>query len=411
MERLDHDWEDWSIAMVSIEQKNTYDLRDYLVRKVLLASQVDPFKSCFVFSLGLTDQLPRNIDLLSLSPYQKCAISGLAVLEQSASQADLIRLLGQSSQIDTTPMPWMSDMIGVMSVKSLVDEQHGDEMKCRFNAWIAKFLPRQLRANRLNVFELDFARYMVNPPPAVFQTSTVQLYLHYSGKLKLNDQKTRYEVIGKFMEEFKYHGMHDISPSILALMVYCFDQASKEIALVPSKGWSLDDLVLFLNQIPVGLKRWTWEKEKGRTKGTAPVKWPVENEYHIQNLLYILLAPAINDVADEISLQQVGQKNPRADLYLPGLNTIIEVKYRKNSTKSFSKLIGEVAEDASLYHADSRYKDAKMVCFLWDHTISTQEHAKFKEGILRIQGIDACVVINAPSFMWAPAKTSKRLHE
>jgi len=115
--------------------------------------------------------------------------------------------------------------------------------------------------------------------------------------------------------------------------------------------------------------------------------------------LYVLLAPIFDDIADEINLQQVGQKNPRADLYLPGLHTIIEVKYRKNNKKSFSKLIGEVAEDASLYHADIKYKDARLVCFLWDHTRSTQEHGKFREGVLSIQGIDACVVVSSPSFM------------
>lgn len=385
--------------MVSLEQKNSFDLRDHLARKALHAAQTDPFKACFVYSLGLSDQQPHNIELTSLSLYQKCAVSGLTVLDESVSQSDLSRLLGQSSQIDATPMPWVSDMIGVVSVKSLVEEQCGDEMKERFDAWIADFVPKQLQANRMDVFELDFARFLTKPSSAVLQTATVPLYLHYSGKRTLDDQKARYETIGNFMEEFGDHGAGDASPLILALMVYCFDQASKEIALVPPKGWSLDDLVLFLNRIPVGLKRWTWEEEKGRTKGASPVKWAIENEYHVQNLLYMLLAPAFDDVADEINLQQVGQKNPRADLYLPGLNTIIEVKYRKNSAKSFSKLIGEVAEDASLYHADPRYKDAKMVCFLWDHTRSTQEHAKFNEGVLSIQGIDACVVINAPSFM------------
>ena len=385
--------------MVSLEQRNAFDLRDHLARKSLLATKADPFKACFVFSLGLTDQQPYNIKLSSLSLYQKCAVSGLAVLEESASPSDLNRLLGQSSQIDATPMPWVSDMFGVMSIKSLVENQHRDETKERFDAWIAEFVPKQLKANRLDVFELDFARYLMNTTSAVLQTATVRLYLHYSGRLRLDDQKARYETISKFMEEFGDHGTDDTSPLILALMVYCFDHASKEIALVPPKGWSLDDLVLFLKRIPVGLKRWTWEEDKGRTRGATPVKWQIENEYHVQNLLYMLLAPALDDVADEINLQQVGQKNPRADLYLPGLNTIIEVKYRKNSAKSFSKLIGEVAEDASLYHADPRYKDAKMVCFLWDHTRSTQEHAKFKEGVLCIQGIDASVVINAPSYM------------
>ena len=150
--------------------------------------------------------------------------------------------------------------------------------------------------------------------------------------------------------------------------------------------------------IPVGLKRWTWE-DAGRTRGAEPVKWQVENEYHVQNLLYVLLAPIFNDIADEVNLQPVGQKNPRIDLYLPSLHTIIEVKYRKDVKKSFPTLIGEIAEDASLYRADTKYKDARIVSFLWDRTRATQEHAKFKEGVLKIDGIDGCVVISAPSTM------------
>jgi hypothetical protein len=125
----------------------------------------------------------------------------------------------------------------------------------------------------------------------------------------------------------------------------------------------------------------------------------VENEYHVQNLLYVLLAPIFNDVTDETYLPPVGQKTPRVDLYIPPMHTFIEVKYRKNTQKSFSKLIGEIAEDASLYHSDPTYKDAQVICFLWDHTRSTQEHAKFKEGVMKLPGIDGCVVICAPSMM------------
>ncbi len=117
----------------------------------------------------------------------------------------------------------------------------------------------------------------------------------------------------------------------------------------------------------------------------------------MQNLLYVLLAPIFNDVSDEVYLQPLGQKTPRIDLYLPPMHTIIEVKYRKDSKKSFQALIGEVAEDVSLYRADPSYKDARIVSFLWDHTRSTQEHAKFKEGVMKIQGMDGCVVVNSPS--------------
>jgi hypothetical protein len=67
--------------------------------------------------------------------------------------------------------------------------------------------------------------------------------------------------------------------------------------------------------------------------------------------------------------------------------------------KSFPALIGEIAEDASLYRADAKYKDAHIVNFLWDCTRATQEHAKFKEGVLKIGGINGCVVVSAPSTM------------
>ena len=126
----------------------------------------------------------------------------------------------------------------------------------------------------------------------------------------------------------------------------------------------------------------------------------VENEYHVQNLLYVLLAPIFNDIADEVNLQPVGQKNPRIDLYLPSLHTIIEVKYRKDMKKSFPAIIGEIAEDASLYRADPKYKDARIVSFLWDCTRATQEHAKFKEGVLKIDGINGCVVVIARHRLW-----------
>ena len=385
--------------MVSVDKQNAFELREHIGRKVLDGASSDPFKSCFVQFLGLSDTPTHAFDFASLSLYQKCIVSGLHIVDGAVSESELTRLLGQASRIDSTPMPWVSDLIGVMSIKWLVEEQYDSRMEERFQTWIAGFVSQQIQGNRLNAFESDIARYIRDSSSTVFTTATIPLFLHYRDVLTLPEQHTRQELIVRFMAEFRLHAASNISPLLMALMVYCFDHASDDLALVPPNGWLLKDLVVFLERIPVGLKRWTWEEEKGRTRNSDPVKWLIENEYHAQNLLYVLLAPIFDDIADEINLQQVGQKNPRADLYLPGLHTIIEVKYRKNNKKSFSKLIGEVAEDASLYHADIKYKDARLVCFLWDHTRSTQEHGKFREGVLSIQGIDACVVVSSPSFM------------
>lgn len=384
--------------MVSIERENAYQLREYLHRKVIECAHADPFKSTFLRFLGLSNDVVPGFDFASLSLYQRAAIAGLGILDETVSSHDISRLLGQAAKIDSTPRAWVSDVFGVMAVKWLAGQMNDSRIACEFENWISEFLAQQASGEHLNNFEKDIAAYIRSSESAVCTTACVPLFLHYRKLRRIEDHQVRMSLIGRFMGEFREQAQGDASTVLLSLMVYVFDQVNQDVAVVPPMGWSLDDLLVFLEQIPVGLKRWTWE-DTGRTRGAEPVKWPVENEYHVQNLLYVLLGPIFNDIADEVNLQPVGQKNPRIDLYLPSLHTIIEVKYRKDAKKSFQTLIGEIAEDASLYRADAKYKDAHIVSFLWDCTRATQEHAKFKEGVLRINGINGCVVVSAPSTM------------
>lgn len=383
--------------MVSVEKENAYALCEHLHRKVIENARVDPFKSAFLQFLGLLRDGAPSFNFSELSLYQRCAIAGLGILEETVSSQDVSRLLGQAARIDSTPLPWVSDIFGVMAVK-WVTEQMGDARIARdFENWISGFLVQQASGDRINTFEKDLAAY-IRGEATVYTTACIPLFLHYRKIQRIEDHQARMSLTGRFMDEFRAQAQGTASTALLSLMVYVFGQVNQDVAIVPPKGWSLDDLLGFLEHIPVGLKRWTWE-DAGRTKGAAPVKWRVENEYHVQNLLYVLLGPIFNDIADEVNLQPVGQKNPRIDLYLPTLHTIIEVKYRKDVKKPFQMLIGEIAEDASLYRVDTNYKDAQIVIFLWDCTRATQEHAKFKEGVMKIAGIDGCVVISAPSTM------------
>jgi len=382
--------------MVSIEKENAFQLRDYLHKKVLDSASNDPFKSCFLSFLGLAQS--SSFDVATMSLYQKCAIAGLHGLHERVSTQDLSRLLGQAAKIDSTPRPWVSDVFGVMAVKWFVEESDDENLRRQFNSWSGGFLPEQVKSGRLNVYEKDVAGYIADYEETIFSSACIPLFLHYHEIQRITDHKVRQSLIGKFMGEFREQASVDSPTALLCLMIYVFDKVSQDVALVPPNGLKVNDLLSFLERIPAGLKRWTWE-EAGRTKNASPVKWPVENEYHVQNLLYVLLAPIFEDISDEVYLQPVGQKTPRIDLYLPPMHTIIEVKYRKDAKKSFQALIGEVAEDVSLYRCDPKYKDARIVSFLWDQTRSTQEHTKFREGILKIQGIDGCVVVSSPSMM------------
>lgn len=384
--------------MVPVEKENAYQLRDHLYRIVVESAHTDPFKYSFLHFLRLSKDASPTFDISTLSLYQRCAISGLGILKETVSTQDVSRLLGQAARFDSTPRPWVSDVFGVMTVKWLVAHLNDERISQEFEHWISGFLAQQVSGEHFNLFEKDVAAYISNAESASYASACVPLFFHYRKIRRIDDHQLRMSLIGRFMREFRDQAHGNTLTALLSLMVYVFDQVNQDVAIVPPTGWTIDDLLKFLEYIPVGLKRWTWE-ESARTKGAKPVKWRVENEYHVQNLLYVLLAPTFNDIADEVYLQPVGQKTPRVDLYLPPLHTIIEVKYRKDAKKSFQSLIGEIAEDASLYRSDAKYKDARIVSFLWDCTRATQEHTKFKEGVLKIEGVNGCIVINAPSTM------------
>jgi len=115
-------------------------------------------------------------------------------------------------------------------------------------------------------------------------------------------------------------------------------------------SFSLEDVSELLTRVEAGLRRWTWE-DKSRTQGGKPRQWYIENEYHVQNLLYFLLAAVFADIGEEESPISVGQKKPRVDLEIPSLKLVIEIKfwYRKDKPQ---KIIGEIAEDTALYLAE-----------------------------------------------------------
>lgn len=163
---------------------------------------------------------------------------------------------------------------------------------------------------------------------------------------------------------------------------------------------SIEQLQTILENIALAFKRWPWEDKPKTSKGT-PQKWDLQNEYHVQSLVYFLLSPIFPDIEHEFYFEPLGQKNPRADIGLPSINVIIEIKFlRKNY--SFAKMIEEVAADASLYFTKGSVfanKYSKMLVFLWDDSARNQEHHEFKKGVTNIQNIIGCVVVSRPGNM------------
>lgn len=174
-----------------------------------------------------------------------------------------------------------------------------------------------------------------------------------------------------------------------------------EWAIGRSMDFSLEamtvrDVALVLNNVSSIFQRWTWELgiRTGSTKGMER-KWHIDNEYHVQSLLYVVLKPILPALKEEEYLPSTGNYQPRADLCVLPLNLVIEVKYWRKGVKG-NKMIEEIAADVTLYlKEESPYRH--IVAVIWDDASRTQEHDEMIRGLKGMTGMRDVVILSRPS--------------
>ena len=189
-----------------------------------------------------------------------------------------------------------------------------------------------------------------------------------------------------------------IGASRAAIRAAAFEYLIQATPTIHIERPSIEQVCNLLREVPNGLRRWTWE-DRPRTsrKNAEPRKWHVDNEYHVQNLLYFILAAIFPDLKEEEYRPNIGQKHPRLDLAIPSLNLIIEVKF-KRSSMSFADVIEEIAADCALYLSESG-SYTKIIPFIWDESRRTEEHHLLIQGLKKLPGIVDAVVISRPGAM------------
>lgn len=157
------------------------------------------------------------------------------------------------------------------------------------------------------------------------------------------------------------------------------------------------DVARLLSGVARSLRRWAWETTP-RTPRSAVARWDIENEYHVQDMLWAILTPVFPDLDDEEWLKSLGQHHPRADLAIPSLRTIVEVKFLRKGKGAFAAVIEEVAADSGTYlQTGSGYRH--IVAFVWDDEARTEEHAELRRGLMQITGVSDAIVVSRPSKM------------
>jgi|GEM_PF-2681201 len=166
----------------------------------------------------------------------------------------------------------------------------------------------------------------------------------------------------------------------------------------------ISEIAQVLKSVPSGLQHWTWET-KARVKGGEARKWHIDHEYHVQNLLWFLLSPMLPDAQKEVNLPPVGSLSPRADIVIPSMQLVIEIKFLR-PLQDTNEIIRGIAQDRGLYINDeSEYES--IIAFVWDDSRRTEQHSLLQDGLRKIDNVVAAVIVSRPGIMSESEATSE----
>lgn len=174
-------------------------------------------------------------------------------------------------------------------------------------------------------------------------------------------------------------------------------------------GSSVDQLVLsrahvglVLRRFQAAMRRWRWDSDDLQ----HPIRWEVRSEREVQDILWIMLRSAFDDVIDEDTLPKFGHSSYRADFGLPRLGVLVEAKYAYKGA-DFKKIENEVMIDSIAYLKNTdRYKE--IVVFIYDESGSVEHHDLTRRTLLELDGVTDVVIASRPGILPAPTRTITR---
>lgn len=287
--------------------------------------------------------------------------------------------------------PIVDDPAGLLGVMLAVDSATG-EISAKGRAWLAivckEAVTGEAKEAHISTF-LAVGSLLANAQAKTDLSADVAVALQSKGILKIDPSS--YSAAFTKAKVLSEEGDNYTAAVRLAALDWIHSQTALNI-----ERPDIAQVVRVLDGIQGSLYRWVWE-DKPRTskRGATPRKWHIENEYHFQSLLYAVLRPIFPDLKEEEYTVSVGPTQPRADLYIPSLKLVIEVKFWYKGDNS-RKLLNELAADASLYRARGS-EVQHVIPIIWDDGRRTQTHSVIQDGISALHGLGRAVFVNKPS--------------
>ena len=319
----------------------------------------------------------------------------------------LVRLAGRQPFVDEQPMPFCSDAVGILGVALGTQGLNEPEIDHKIATWMRKFLPRIYGLDGTETWQRclfqaadKILSRAVGLPVAMLEHSEdVYIALMPKGIVLQATEHAAENAELVALKQILHESASELSYERAALRAAALMHIVRSAPIAVPGRIDSEGLVHLLSRVPAGLRKWTWEN-KSRTGSSSVRRWEVDHEYHVQNLLCLLLAPIFPDLDDEQFFKKVGQKSSRADFYVPSMRMVIEVKFIRRSD-SMQKVIDEIAADSSLYRAASN-DCSGVIAFIWDDSGRSQEHDYLRHGLRKLPGVVDVVIVSRPS-NWAHA--------
>jgi hypothetical protein len=158
-----------------------------------------------------------------------------------------------------------------------------------------------------------------------------------------------------------------------------------------------------LSRFEDAMRRWRYDQDTSKKKqddAKKPkdlVRWPINEEREVQDVLWLILCSYFDDLIDEESLPKFGHSFYKPDFAIPTLKLLIEAKvaYKKDDFKKIEK---GIMEDSIGYLINTQNYD-KILVFIYDKSVNVQEHNTTKSALMQIPQIQDVVIVSKPSML------------
>jgi hypothetical protein len=328
---------------------------------------------------------------------------GLLDAGQRAAFLDgLTRLCGRNPLMHGTPIACCTDVPALLGL-AVGAKEAGETERVRLANWVGQFFDRTCSGRLSSEWHRALLHGVSNRlglPATLPMLSTFPADLRVALRVKgvtdafgcaEDDESATLRLI-----KMDFTGL---GPARAALRLAALRAISSTACTADLNRPTVAQLVSLLRRVPNGLSQWTWEEKSRTGKGEAR-KWHFDNEYHVQNLLWFLLSPLFPDLKAEEYTPPVGTYQPRIDLGIPSLRTIVEAKFWRGTVKA-ERMIEEIASDSSVYFvAGTGY--SVLVPFIWDNVRRTEEHESLVRGLKQLPHVVDAVVVARPGLMEIP---------